>query len=119
MNQNSILTNKVSDSDKRYLIMESLPRHIIEIITIFIFCFFFYFFLKDTNFNFQNVVPKVAIYTLIFFRIIPSFTKIARGISSMSYAKDIEKKIYNYLSLKEDTNENQINMTLKILELNI
>ena len=67
MNQNSILTNKVSDSDKRYLIMESLPRHIIEIITIFIFCFFFYFFLKDTNFNFQSVIPKVAIYTLIFF----------------------------------------------------
>ncbi len=113
MNQNSILTNKVSDSDKRYLIMESLPRHIIEIITIFIFCFFFYFFLKDTNFNFQNVVPKVAIYTLIFFRIIPSFTKIARGISSMSYAKDIEKKIYNYLSLKEDTNENQIKYDFK------
>ena len=61
---------KISSSDKRYLINESLPRHIIELITILVFCLVFGIFFSNLNFDFQNFFPKIAIYTLIFFRLL-------------------------------------------------
>ena len=94
-------TKKISSSDKRYLINESLPRHIIELITILVFCLVFGIFFSNLNFDFQNFFPKIAIYTLIFFRILPSFTRIARGISAMSYAKQIETNLIEHLFSKD------------------
>lgn len=101
-------TKKISSSDKRYLINESLPRHLIELITILIFCLIFGMFFSNLNFNFKDIFPQIAIYSLIFFRILPSFTRIARGVSAMSYAKQIENNLIEYLFSKEIKKEEAI-----------
>ena len=94
-------TKKISSSDKRYLISESLPRHLIEVITVLIFCLIFGIFFSNLNFDFQDIFPKIAIYSLIFFRILPSFTRIARGISAMSYGKQIENNLIEHVFSKK------------------
>ena len=104
LTENNNFTKKISKSDKKYLVLEVLPRHIIELITVLIFCFIFYFYYININVDLKNILPKIAIYTLIFFRIMPSFTKIARGLSAMSYGKQIENKIVNYINLTNREN---------------
>ena len=91
-------TRKISNSDSKHLIFESLPRHIIELITILILCFIIIILFNSSDFAFVEVFPQVAIYALIFFRILPSFTRISRGITSISYGRELEEKIIKFLS---------------------
>ena len=97
IDENKKFTKIISKSDKKYLIFESLPRYIIEIFIIFGSCTVFYFFYSENTISFQEIFPKLAIYTLIFFRILPSFTRIARGVSAMSYAKEIEHNLIEFI----------------------
>ena len=113
LKENFNLTKKISKSDKIYLILESFPRHLIELITVFIFCLLFTYLFNYQNFNLKSVLPQIAIYALIFFRILPSLTRIARGVSAMSYAKQIENKLVEYIF-----DQNEISRPKKYFDFN-
>ena len=103
INEISNYTNNLSEVDRKFFYLESLPRYIIEFLIVIFFVIFFYFFfnkLQNSN-DLIDYLPIIGVYVLILFRIMPSFTRISRSINAISYSKKLESKIYGFVDNSE------------------
>lgn len=111
-NEIKYYTKNLSEVDRKFYFLESLPRHIIEFLVVVFFVIFFYFFFNklQNSIDLINYLPIFGIYVLIIFRIMPSFTRVSRAINAINYSKKLESKIYGFLNNLEVKDSNISNL---------
>lgn len=107
LNEVKNVTKNLSNVEKKFFFLESLPRHIIDFLIVLQFCILFYFIFNFLNIQIdEDYLPIFSIYLLILFRILPSFTRISRSLNVISFAQKLENKIFSFIFNPENENEN-------------
>lgn len=84
-----------ADIGKKQNFIQHIPKYFFEFIAIFLFCLFVYFFLSKNNYEINNLIPTLAIFTAATFRILPSINKILVKFQTIRFSKPAIDLIYN------------------------
>jgi ABC-type multidrug transport system fused ATPase/permease subunit len=103
------VTENLSNVEKKFFFLESLPRYLIEFLIVLQFCILFYVFFNFFNISInEDYLPIFGIYLLILFRILPSFTRISRSLNVINYAQKLENRIYDFIFNSKNENDNHV-----------
>ena len=82
--------------------LQHLPRLFIELLTISIFCIVISFVFLVKKLDFNEIAPVLALYAFAALRIYPAVTRILANLSALRVSMAVEKKLYNFLNVKEN-----------------
>tara|TARA_B100000963_G_C22632611_1_gene675772 strand:- start:610 stop:2334 length:1725 start_codon:yes stop_codon:yes gene_type:complete len=78
--------------NKKYLFFSSVPKNIFEIFSIAIFIIFILLIFSETN-SPEIVIQKIAVFSFVAFRILPSFNKITSSLQRIKFGNPAFKLI--------------------------
>ena len=102
---------KYASINKKYLFFSSVPKNIFEIVSVTIFVIFIILTFSATN-SPQIVIQKIAVFSFVAFRILPSFNKITSSLQRIKFGSPAMKRVSeefdkNYLKTHDsEKNEN-------------
>jgi ATP-binding cassette, subfamily B, bacterial PglK len=107
---------KVNDLTKHLVVLNTIPKNIFEIITIFLIGgFITYFILNDKELI--NIVPLAGVYLAAAYKILPSLVKIINATNTLKFLKASIDYIYNELrEAKKISKDKKINEVFKTFE---
>jgi ATP-binding cassette, subfamily B, bacterial PglK len=97
--------------NKKYLFFSSVPKHVFEIVSVAIFIIFILLTFSATN-SPEIVIQKIAVFSFVAFRILPSFNKITSSLQRIKFGNPAMKLVSevfdkNYLRTHDsEKNEN-------------
>ena len=98
--------------NKRYLFFSSVPKNVFEIVSVAIFIMFIFLTYSVTN-SPEIVIQKIAVFSFVAFRILPSFNKITSSLQRIKFgnpAMKLVSKEFNKNYLKIETPEKNENI---------
>jgi len=103
---------KYTTINKKYLFFSSVPKNIFEIVSVTIFIIFIILTFSATN-SPQIVIQKIAVFSFVAFRILPSFNKITSSLQRIKFGNPAMKLVGEEFSknyLKTDDSEKNKNI---------
>ena len=121
--------NKTIKVNIKYSLIKNIPKIILELIAV-LFIFIVFFYLHLSSFNEKNIFPLVAVFSIIFIRLMPSVAKIIVSFQSFNISKksletlnDIFSKEKNFCNKKKlkfnEDNFEKVNFNSHIVIKNI
>jgi len=71
---------------KKISIFATVPKHLLEVLTIIFFSIIILFFLREGNQNLTNAIPEIGIIAVILIRLYPAVTKLIFGLQTLKIA---------------------------------
>ncbi len=109
--------------NKKYLFFSSVPKNIFEIFSVVIFIIFILLIFSETN-SPEIVIQKIAVFSFVAFRILPSFNKITSSLQRIKFGNPAFKLIReelnkDYLGMyRSEKNENiKFNQSINFVDL--
>jgi len=96
---------KLGNINRNESFIQSMPRFLIELLTIMIFAFVIFYIFSFSELTFNEVAPSLGLFALAALRIYPGVTRILANVQSIKASVAIESKIISYLD-KKDLNTN-------------
>lgn len=98
--------------NKKYLFFSSVPKNIFEIFSVAIFIIFILLIFSATN-SPEIVIQKIAVFSFVAFRILPSFNKITSSLQRIKFGNPALKLVSeefdkNYLTTNNSGNNDNI-----------
>lgn len=98
--------------NKKYLFFSSVPKNIFEIFSVAIFIIFILLIFSATN-SPEIVIQKIAVFSFVAFRILPSFNKITSSLQRIKFGNPALKLVSeefdkNYLRTNNSVNNDNI-----------
>jgi len=93
------ISNEMSFIYSKLTILQQLPSFIIQTFApCLVICMSLYYVYFDENL--QNVIPKIAIFAVVGFRIIPYLTKFVNSIATIRQNKVVVENLYDLLKIR-------------------
>jgi ABC-type bacteriocin/lantibiotic exporter with double-glycine peptidase domain len=110
---------KVNNLTRHLVVLNTIPKNIFEIITIFLIGgFITYFILNDKELI--NIVPLAGVYLAAAYKILPSLVKIINATNTLKFLKASIDYVYNELreakKISKDKKTNEVSETFEKLE---
>ena len=100
---------------KKISIFATVPKHLLEILTIIFFSIVILFFLKDYNQNLTDVIPDIGIITVILIRLYPAVNKLIYNLQTLRISHPTIKLLHDqFNNLKEYDIKDSKNVAIKI-----
>ena len=90
----------VNNLTKHLVVLNSIPRNLFEIITIFLLSSYIGYFIVNEK-SLINIIPLIAVYLAAAYKILPSMVKILNSLNTLKFLYASTNHIYNELKNAE------------------
>lgn len=107
------VSKNLMDSRRKYQFVASLPRSVMEVTCI---CglLLVVIFKINSGGNLESFIPTLSLFGVAAFRLLPSFTKMSRSITSINYSRSSVNALYEDLKEAEEGLRREEEQTLEI-----
>lgn len=105
--------------DIKYSFLKLAPRPLLEFFTILVIFVTIIFYLSRQNISYSYLLPLIALYIAIAFRVVPSFSRLLIHLNNIKYSIKSVGIIYDQLKFASNKNfskNNQVTIDKNILE---
>ncbi len=115
--QTKQLKEKISVGNvyRNYIVLNSLPRIILELLIITIISIII---IKNSNDDLKNLIPTLSLFALCAIRLLPSTTKIVTVIQGIKYKSPVVHKMYELIKSSENYSKELLEIDKNLLSNN-